>query len=335
MDKPTISVAMCTYNGERYLAEQLNSLLTQTRLPNELVVCDDGSTDKTLELLENFQKNVRFKVFIHKNEKPLGTTKNFEKAVNLCTGNYIFLCDQDDVWLPSKIEVLTQYLDQHPTVELVFSNAKLVDNDLNDLNRTQWDVVRFHAHQRTKWESGKAMQVMLGGNRVTGCTTAIRSELVEASMPFPTDIPNTIHDTWLAWVATVRQSILPLDETLTLYRQHANQQVGSRPKTMPPKVGLKERFARPRIQKLSPIIEEREGLQKLYLRLSGVGKNKGLDTLKNKLDFLTRRSQLHKNRLLRFFPACWNLLLGNYHRFKDQEADWKAPFLAFLGDVLE
>jgi glycosyltransferase involved in cell wall biosynthesis len=75
MDKPTISVAMCTYNGERYLVEQLNSLLTQTCLPNELVICDDGSTDGTLEILENFQKNVLFKVLIHKNEKSLGTAK--------------------------------------------------------------------------------------------------------------------------------------------------------------------------------------------------------------------------------------------------------------------
>jgi glycosyltransferase involved in cell wall biosynthesis len=335
MDKPTTSVAMCTYNGERYLVEQLNSLLTQTCLPNELVICDDGSTDRTLEILENFQKNVLFKVLIYKNEKSLRTTKNFEKAIRLCTGSYIFLCDQDDVWLPTKIEVLVKYLNQNPGVEMVFSNAKLVDVELNDLNRTQWDVVRFEEFQREKWESGKAINIMLGGNRVTGCTTAIRSELAEASVPFPTDIPETIHDTWLAWVATVRQSIMPLDVALILYRQHAAQQVGSRPRVMPPKVGLAERFTRPRIQKLAPIIEEREELQKLYLRLSGIEKNKGLEPLKKKLDFLTMRSQLHKNRLLRFFPALWNFIIGNYRRYKDQEADWRAPVLAFIGDVLE
>lgn len=335
MDKPTISVAMCTYNGERYLVEQLNSLLTQTCLPNELIICDDGSTDGTLKILENFQKNVLVKVIIYKNERPLGTTKNFEKAIGLCTGNYIFPCDQDDVWLPTKIEVLATFLTQNPSVEMVFSNAKLVDVELNDLNRTQWDVVRFKEIQQEKWESGKAIHIMLGGNRITGCTTAIRAKLVEVSVPFPTDIPQTIHDTWLAWVATVRQSIMPLDEALIQYRQHAAQQVGSRPKVMPPEVSLVERFTRPRIKKLAPIIEEREGLQKLYLRLSGIEKDKGLEPLKRKLDFLTMRSQLHKNRLLRFFPAFWNLIIGSYHRYKDQEADWKAPFLAFIGDVLE
>ncbi len=335
MDKPTISVAMCTYNGERYLVEQLNSLLTQTCLPNELVICDDGSTDGTLAILENFQKNVLFKVHIHKNQKPLGTTKNFEKAIRLCTGSYIFPCDQDDVWLPTKIEVLTNYLNQNPGVEMVFSNAKLVDVALNDLHRSQWDVVRFKEEQRKKWESGKAVMVMLGGNRVTGCTTAIRSTLVEVSVPFPTDIPKTIHDTWLAWVATVRRSIMPLDVALVLYRQHDAQQVGSRPRVMPPKVGLKDRFSRSRIEKLAPIIKEREELQKLYLRLSGIEKNKGLEALKSKLDFLTMRSQLNKNRLLRFFPALWNFTIGDYHRYQDQEADWKAPFLAFVGDVLE
>lgn len=335
MDKPTISVAMCTYNGERYLVEQLNSLLTQTCLPNELVICDDGSTDGTLDILENFQKNVLVKVIIHKNETSLGTTKNFEKAIRLCTGGYIFPCDQDDVWLPTKVEVLTNYLNQHPNVEMVFSDAQLVDVKLNELNRAQWDVVRFKEVQLEKWKSGKAINIMLGGNRVTGCTTAIRAKLVEVSVPFPTDIPETIHDTWLAWVATVRQTIMPLDVALVLYRQHEAQQIGSRPKVMPPKVGLKERFGRPRIQKLSPIIAEREGLQKLYLRLSGIEKNKGLEPLKRKLDFLTMRTQLHKNRLLRLFPALWNFIIGNYHRYKDQEADWKAPILAFVGDILE
>lgn len=335
MDKPTISVAMCTYNGERYLVEQLNSLLTQTCLPNELVICDDCSTDGTLEILENFQKNVLFKVHIHKNGKPLGTTKNFEKAIRNCTGSYIFLCDQDDVWLPEKIEVLTNYLNQNPAVEMVFSNAKLVDENLKDLNRTQWDVVRFCGFQQAKWKKGRAINIMLGGNRITGCTTAFRSELAEISVPFPTDIPKTIHDTWLAWVATVRQSIMPLDVALILYRQHEAQQVGSRPRILPEKIGLKERFLRPRIQKLAPIINEREELQKLYLRLSSVEKNKGLEPLKNKLDFLTMRSQLHKNRLLRIFPALWSFTKGNYYRYQDQEADWKAPYLAFVGDVLE
>ncbi|MDP5121493.1 MAG: glycosyltransferase family 2 protein [Spirosomaceae bacterium] len=335
MGKPTISVAMCTYNGERYLVEQLNSLLTQTVLPNELVICDDGSTDGTLEILENFQKNVLFEVIVHKNETSLGTTKNFEKAISACSGSIIFLCDQDDVWLPTKIEVLAGYLKQNPQVEMVFSDAKLVDEKLTELNQTQWQIVRLHQFQQQKWQDGRAINIMLGGNRVTGCTAAFRSELAEISLPFPTDIPEVIHDTWLAWVATVRQSIMPLDKALTLYRQHTAQQVGSKPRVLPPKVGFKERFLRPRIQKLAPIIKEREELQKLYLRLSGIEKNKGLEALKNKLDFLTMRSQLSPNRLMRFFPALWSFIKGDYRRFKDQEADWKAPFLAFVGDVLE
>lgn len=335
MDKPTISVAMCTYNGERYLVEQLNSLLTQTLLPTELIICDDGSTDGTIEILENFQKNVLFEVIIHKNEESLGTTKNFEKAILSCTGSYIFPCDQDDVWLPTKIEELTNFLTANPAIEMVFSNAKLVDEKLNDLNRTQWDVVRFGEYQQKKWIKGKAVNIMLEGNRVTGCTIAFRSSLSDASMPFPTDIPKTIHDTWLAWVSTVRKSITPLDVSLVLYRQHDGQQVGSNPKVMPPKVGLKERLLRPRIQKLGPIIDEREELQKLYLRLSSVEKNKGLEPLKNKLNFLTMRSQLHKNRLLRIFPALWSFMKGDYHKYQDQEADWKAPYLSFMGDVLE
>lgn len=335
MDKPTISVAMCTYNGERFLVEQLNSLLTQTCLPTEVIICDDGSTDRTLELLEHFQKNVLFDVTIYKNKTSMGTTKNFEKAMLKCKGDYIFLCDQDDFWLPNKIEALTHFLNGNPATELVFSNAELVDATLQKTGRTQWDVVRFGAAQKQQWNNGKATDIMLGGNRVTGCTVALRSGLVEVSVPFPTDIPEVIHDTWLAWVATVRQSIRFFDESLTLYRQHDAQQVGSAPRPNPPKVGFTERFSRPRMEKLSPIIKQRENLQKLYFRLAGIEKNKTRNLLKRKITFLTVRSQLDKNRILRVFPAFWQLLNGNYHRFKDQEANEKAPWLAFLGDLIE
>lgn len=335
MDKPTISVAMCTYNGERYLVEQLNSLLTQTLLPTEVVICDDCSTDGTMALLENFQKNVLFKVRLFKNEKSLGVTKNFEKAIANCEGNFIFPCDQDDIWLPEKIEVLSAFLKNNPEAEMVFSDAELVDKSLTKLNRSQWEVVRFGEVLQFQWEEGKAAKIMLGGSRVTGCTTAFRSELAAAAIPFPTDIPLVIHDTWLAWVAVVRQSILPFSVALVHYRQHEEQQVGSRPRIMPEKIEFKERFSRPRIEKLAPLIEEWEALQKLYLRLSGIEKNKGMEAVKSKLDFLTMRSHLPNNRFLRITPIIWNLLTGNYHRYKDQEADWKAPWMAFAGDIFE
>src|SRR3989339_673267 len=98
-----ISIAMCTYNGEKYIEQQLNSFLTQTILPNELVICDDCSKDKTIEILQEFSKKAKFPVRIYLNEKNLGSTKNFEKAIGLSKGDIIFCSDQDDVWHNQKI----------------------------------------------------------------------------------------------------------------------------------------------------------------------------------------------------------------------------------------
>jgi len=110
MSKQFLSVAMCTYNGEQYLQEQLDSIIAQTRLPNEVVVCDDGSTDATLQILDEFQETAPFPVRIYRNGTRLGPTKNFEKAIKLCSGNVIALSDQDDVWMPHKLERLEEVL---------------------------------------------------------------------------------------------------------------------------------------------------------------------------------------------------------------------------------
>src|SRR5215470_8302349 len=105
MRGPAISVAMCTYNGARFLAEQLGSLAAQSRLPDELVVCDDGSTDESAEIVKDFARHAPFPVRLEVNEENLGATKNFEKAIGLCRGEVIALSDQDDVWYPKKLEL--------------------------------------------------------------------------------------------------------------------------------------------------------------------------------------------------------------------------------------
>jgi len=106
MTNVPISIAMATYNGESFLAEQLDNLAKQTLKPLELVVCDDGSTDDTVAILEGFAALAPFPVSIHRNGTRLGHTENFLKAANLCSGKWIGFCDQDDVWLPNKLEVV-------------------------------------------------------------------------------------------------------------------------------------------------------------------------------------------------------------------------------------
>src|SRR5882672_9093136 len=144
MSESRISVAMCIYNGARFLPRQLESIAAQTRLPDELVVCDDGSSDESRAIVRWFANDAPFTVRLEINERNLGSTRNFGKAIGLCEGDVIALSDQDDVWKPQKLAHLWQVLQQNPGAGYVFSNADLIDERGSPLGRELWDSVRFH-----------------------------------------------------------------------------------------------------------------------------------------------------------------------------------------------
>lgn len=222
-----ISIALCTYNGERFLREQLDSIVSQTLLPDELVVCDDRSQDATLEILIAFSERSSFPVHIYQNEANLGSTKNFEKAISLCQGDIIALCDQDDVWKPQKLKRLAETLQTNPEAGYVFSNADIVDENLNPLGNHLWDSVRFTGDIREKYSSNDQFYCLTKQHVVTGATMAFRSNIGKLATPFPTR-GRWIHDGWIALIASaVGAWGLPIDETLIFYRQHPNQQIGA------------------------------------------------------------------------------------------------------------
>lgn len=200
-----ISIAMATYNGAKYLEEQLNSFVTQIRQPHELVVCDDGSTDSTLEILESFRKQAPFEVRICINEKNLGYTKNFEKAISNCSGDLIFLSDQDDIWYPPKISVIEKAFLDHPDRYLVVHDGDLVDENLVSHGAT------------------KLGQVVAGygttDSLVTGALTAFRGELMQYVLPIPDGIAG--HDGWLHNIARLLNTRFVLDQPLQLLRRHS------------------------------------------------------------------------------------------------------------------
>jgi glycosyltransferase involved in cell wall biosynthesis len=336
MDNLTVSVAMCTYNGTKYVGEQLRSLVKQTVLPNELIICDDGSTDGTWWVLEAFSHTLPFKIQKFANEKPLGVTRNFEKAIQACTSDIIFLCDQDDVWLPHKVEKIRTFFEENPACEVIFGDAQLIDDEGKELPETLWPKVRFRQHQMAQWSRGEATQVMLQGNRATGCTMAVRRRFVAQILPFPTHIPNYIHDTWIAMTAAVMGVIEPLAEPLIKYRQHEQQQVGTREKPNQAAVGFWQRFGRPRAEKLAPILSELTHTKLLYEALIKVcpeAKNRWM--IEDKIAFLTMRSTLSSHRLGRIKPVLTHLLKKKYHQYTDQDAAWTGGFLAALGDLVE
>jgi glycosyltransferase involved in cell wall biosynthesis len=221
----SVSVALCTYNGARFLREQLESIAAQTRLPDELVVCDDGSADESVEIVRSFAKNAPFPVRLELNEKNLGATKNFEKAIGLCEGDIIALSDQDDVWKPQKLAVLEKTLEEHPGAGYVFSDAELIDEAgilagprLWKSDRSRWLAVRSYS-------GGKQVAALIRRNPCTGATMAFRSTLKGVLLPISSYF---VHDYWIALLAScVGAYGVPILEPLIQYRQHQGQQIGA------------------------------------------------------------------------------------------------------------
>jgi glycosyltransferase involved in cell wall biosynthesis len=226
MSKSKLSVAMCTYNGARFLPEQLESIASQTRLPDELVVCDDGSADESAEIIRRFAKNAPFPVRLELNEKNLGATKNFEKAIGLCQGDLISLADQDDVWKPQKLAVVEKTLEEHAGAGYVFSDAGLIDEAgklagprLWKSDRSRWLAVR-------SFSGGKQVAALIRRNPCTGATMAFRSTLKGVLLPISSYF---VHDYWIALLAScVGAYGVPILEPLIQYRQHRGQQIGAR-----------------------------------------------------------------------------------------------------------
>lgn len=220
-----ISVALCTYNGGRYLEAQLESILGQTRLPAELVVCDDGSTDDTLAILERFRQRAPFAVRLESNPETLGSTKNFEKAITLCSGDLIATCDQDDVWYADKLALNQAAFDADSARGLVFSDAEVVDEALCPMGHTMWQSIEFGRLDRWRVRHGKAFEVLLRRWLVTGATMMFRRDFVPSIFPIP---PNWVHDGWIAFIIGAMAPVGLVERPLVKYRQHAAQQIGGK-----------------------------------------------------------------------------------------------------------
>jgi len=213
---------MCTYNGAAYLPEQLESIAAQTRLPDELVVCDDRSTDgRTREIVEAFARKSPFQVRLSVNRKTQGSRRNFEQAIRRCGGDIIFLCDQDDVWDQTKLARIEETFLSAPEIGLVFTNAKVVDEDLQTLS----NLSDAFSEKIPAGEPAWIFQSLLPGNLVTGATLAFRSSLRRLVLPIPGD---TIlqHDGWIALIIAAIAPVIFLKEPLIKYRQHGEQQIG-------------------------------------------------------------------------------------------------------------
>ncbi|TSD63010.1 glycosyltransferase [Inquilinus sp. KBS0705] len=206
MDPTTVSIALCTYNGRLFLPEQLDSIIDQTHQQLEIIIIDDCSTDGTWQIIEEYAaKDSRIKYY--KNETNLGFNKNFERAISLCTGYFIAISDQDDIWEPFKVERLLANIGNN---WLIFSNSALIYH--NGAVKQGKLLYKFKYGKRN-------YRSILLQNFVTGHTCLMTREFVQRIIPFPA---NGYYDWWIGFIALYHNKLVYLKEMLTKYRVHEN-----------------------------------------------------------------------------------------------------------------
>lgn len=216
-----ISVALCTYNGENYIEEQLRSILEQSVSVDEIVVCDDGSTDNTIDIADKVLTSGGISYRILKNEKSLGVSNNFLKALKMSTGDYVFTCDQDDIWDVNKVKVFMAEV-KKSRKDLYFSNGILIDSKGNSLGSSLWDAYLIDIKTITE---KPLMEALLKRPIVTGAAMLVSREIINRIDFIPEGV---LHDEWFSMIAAASNSIHPLAQTTFFYRQHGNNVVGAK-----------------------------------------------------------------------------------------------------------
>lgn len=319
-----ISVAMCTYNGEKYLREQLASIAAQTHLPDELVICDDGSSDATVAIIEEFARTASFPVRLFRNPSNLRSTKNFEQAIALCEGDLIALCDQDDVWLPEKLERELAVMESDPALGGVFSDAELIDATSRSIGRRLWANVLFTRREQIRFESGLWTDVMLRRNVVTGATFMFRASLRPLFMPVPAI---WVHDGWIAWMLLVHSRVTFIAEPLIQYRLHAGQQIGVEALAQS-SLPFRRRLERGKREEPAKHVAMAGDLEELRRNLLASQDARNRDTarrLQKKIDFLRDRAAPGTNRAAKAMQ-----LLAHARDYQLYESGWKA----FIRDIV-
>ena len=202
--KPLISVAICTYNGEQFIRQQLDSILNQSYTPIEIIAVDDCSLDNSYSILCDYAaKYSNFTAVL--NEQNLGYNKNFEKAINLCKGEFIAISDQDDIWLPEKLKVLYDEIGEYG---LIYSNSRLIDKEGNDLGKLL---------ETRRLYNGNDPRVFIADNTASGHTMLIKKNFISDFLVVP---HNMVYDMWFAFVAANQNQLYAINDALTMHRIH-------------------------------------------------------------------------------------------------------------------
>jgi glycosyltransferase involved in cell wall biosynthesis len=300
---------MCTYNGAKFLQEQLDSIACQSRLPDELIIFDDGSSDTSISIIEKYVKNVSFTVHVHINKPNVGVIKNFEAAIKRCIGDLIVLADQDDVWKVEKLSCIEQVFWEFPNVGCVFSNADVTNSTLGTLGYDLWSVVGFTDNEQQKIATNKGFSILLRHNVVTGATMAFRANFREILLPIPI---GWMHDEWIALILSAVTNIAAINKILISYRQHDNNQIGAVKKTVIAKsIKAQHRNFESEIQKYNDLLDRLVRPNIIKIDQSAISE------IQKKISHLRVRLKLRGGLCKSFFFGLSELVCLRYKRYSN------------------
>ena len=310
-NEPRVSVAMSTHNAATYVSEQLESLVNQTRPPDELVISDDGSTDDTVDILQRFATDSPFPVRIHVYETNVGFRANLSKAISLTTGDLIFPADHDDVWYKDKIVRSVEFFDESPRVGLVYCDADVVDTDLTPKGYRTWNRIGFTPAYQQRFAAGHGFDVLLRHNFIGGPTIAFRAKYKSLALPVP---QGCFPDAWTGLVISAVSETRLIGEPMFQYRQSPKQMFG-----MPKKSRLRKyREAKAKVDSrhFEKIVDQlrvlRDRLTEYDPSLSG---SRSVTMIDSKISLCCARGRMRENLLLRYPLIARELVSGRYHRF--------------------
>lgn len=223
---PTIDIVMAVYNNADYIAAQLLSVMGQSYPHFHLIIRDDCSSDRSIDIIEEFQERYPGKITLIKGKENLGARGNFAALMHEATADYIMFCDADDVWLPTKVEESFFLMQKNEAIHgkntplLIHTDLKVVDKELRLLNPSFWNYSKLDP------DLAKNVNRLLPQNVITGCTILINKPLLKLAMPIPKE--SIMHDWWIGLVAAAFGQIDSLSKSTILYRQHGKNDVGAK-----------------------------------------------------------------------------------------------------------